>query len=726
MALAVIMKMRKHVGLLIGVIAVAIVSFLLMDAINSNQNVFGGGNQQSIGEINGTSLNFTEFNNLDQEMVKRFKYFQGYGGQNFSFTEEQRYQIRDYAWDEFTTEKILMDERKSLDLIITKEEVEKNIFSPNPSNEARTFFSLVIDNTPNAPYDPDKMRQAANEIQNIPPDDIERYWIREFYYELQKVIQSTLQKQKYANLFAKSNFVPDWKAQLGFAQRNNKADISVVTMLFDDIPDEEMKPTEEEIQAYFENHKNEYLSEEPARGLEYVIFDILPTKKDSVVALDFVNEKWQNILENGKDSLIITRFSETPFYSGYFPKGEIQTIMEDTLFVVDSGTQIGPYIEEGKYRYLKLIDRKVFPDSVKSRHVLISLEKYGIIDTVRMKMDSVKALYDQGVPFDTLVAKYSDDQNTVPAGGDLGYIRPASQGLPGIFFRALFEEHKLGDVFTLESAAGMHLIEITEVGKPKMMVKYEILDNSIEAGTETRDSMFTVASRFYTTYALADSFDSGLEKLGMAPRFADNLKSNDYNIPGINMPARNLVKWAFDEGTKLNDVKLVDEFEGQDNKYLIVKVIKKVEAGESNLEAFKERITEKVIEEKKKSLLADKMKNAAIGANSLDQIAAKLGTEVINAKGLTFTSQFIEGVGVEPNVTATASALALNTLSDVIDGSSGVFIISKTNETIAETPADLSILRSQLAGALQQQFGLNIIDQIKSGAEIEDNRYKYY
>jgi len=86
MTLALIMKLRQHVGLLIGIIGVAIVSFLLMDAVNSSTNLFGNRHQNTIGSVEGQEIDIQDFNRYSDYVKSRISYFNRlWLDPNFSF-----------------------------------------------------------------------------------------------------------------------------------------------------------------------------------------------------------------------------------------------------------------------------------------------------------------------------------------------------------------------------------------------------------------------------------------------------------------------------------------------------------------------------------------------------------------------------------------------------------------------------------------------------------------
>lgn len=720
--MAVIMRMRKHGNLLIVVIGVAIVSFLLMDALNSQTGLFRSGSENQIGEVNGTKLSYEEFDAKNKDVQKRYLYFQGFWqNPEFQWTDEQRFELRNYAWDELVEDNIVQKEYDKVGIKVPVEELESRILTPNPIDAVRNFYTQVVDNTPNAIYDVEKMRQVINEIRQITPDD-QRYVIKDFYIQLEKLLEIDLQKSKYLNLLVKSTYVPNWKAESDFRQKNNTSDIKFLALEYSTIPDEEVEPSDEELESFYNKNKKKY-TPKPTRNIEYVIFDILPTAADSAASFAYITDKFERLQNAKNDSAFFRQYAESKVLPGYYAKEALVSSIVDTFFKADTGTIFGPYLDNGKYIISKLYDRQKMADSVKVRHIFTSLQNYGTYDSAHAIIDSAMGRLNLGVPFDSVAARYSDDKGSGAQGGDLGWIVPSANLLRS-FYDAIFIEHTEGDLFVVKTSVGFHIVQITDTAGYSTKVHVGFLDKTIRPGTVTRDSIFNVASKFYTQYNTADSFDTGIRREGLTKRFGEDFTGNELYITGVNVPARNVLKWVFE--SPLNSITMFREFEGIDNKYVVARITKINDKENITWESFKDDLKTQVIKEKKATLLTDKIIAASAGTKDLNQIASKLNVDVKTASSIGFAIQYVEGLGVEPLVAAVANALAANTISEPIKGNNAVILVETTNKIEAELPADWTISKLQIKNSLQSKFGYNILEQVRNNAEITDLRYKYF
>ena len=721
MTLAVIMKMRQHVGIIIAVIGIAIVSFLLMDAINSNVGLFGGQQGNHVGEVNNEPITAEKYNEQNSLLERRLLYFQGYWQDpNFNWTETQRTQIRDMAWDQAVETKILTEEYNTLGLQVNVDELQQQILSPNPNPQVRNFYSQVVDPNPNAYFDPNQMSDVISQLNAVGPGQPEYMIIaKDYYVQLENFIKEELLKKKYVDLIEKSTYAPTWKATLESNLRGKTASISYLSVPYASVPDEEVKPTEDELKAYLKKHKNEFQLSD-SRSIQYAIFDIFPTTKDTMTVLSWFNENLEAFRNTSNDSLFVKRYSEVPYTPVYLSHGDLNSEMADSLLNTDTSTIVGPYLEDGKYKFAKILDKQVMPDSVKIRHIMASAQRYGSIDSAQIKIDSLMGLLTSGTTFDTLAMAHSDDPNSAMNGGELGWVKP-TELLVKDFYDAIFIEHNQGETFTVNTGGAIHIVRIDSTTAKSPRIKLALVERTIGPGSETRDSLYNVASSFYTQKSLSDSFEALLAKQALVPRYLD-LEGGESFITGINIPARSMVKWAFN--AEEGDVQLFKDFEGQDNKYVIAKLtnIKSKEKPEVN--DVRDAIVAAVIKEKKAKIIKDKIEKAKSGTTDLNQIASKLNTQANSAENVTFNSQFIEGVGVEPKVAAVAAALSPNKLSNAIEGNNGVYVIRVENVT--DAPAvDPAMMKAQLKNSMRGRFGVNVLEEIKQGAEVKDERYKF-
>jgi hypothetical protein len=139
---------------------------------------------------------------------------------------------------------------------------------------------------------------------------------------------------------------------------------------------------------------------------------------------------------------------------------------------------------------------------------------------------------------------------------------------------------------------------------------------------------------------------------------------------------------------------------------------------------MKDNIKTFVMNEKKASMIKDRMKNAG---NDLNQIAREFGTKVDTSLNTTFSSRNIPGFGSEFQVIGEIFAMNEGEISQPIQGNGAVFVIQLDRFYEPPLAADLKSNRDQLQSSFRQRLSANpMLTAIQKKTKIEDNRINFF
>ena len=105
----------KGAAIVIGVIALSLIGFLLMDAKPGQGGIFGGGNSTVIGVVNGKDINLDEYNAKVKEAEAQYQSVEG----------PMRQQIMQGVWDQLVGQRIVSAEFDKLGLAFTPKEMSR-------------------------------------------------------------------------------------------------------------------------------------------------------------------------------------------------------------------------------------------------------------------------------------------------------------------------------------------------------------------------------------------------------------------------------------------------------------------------------------------------------------------------------------------------------------------------------------------------------------------------
>ena len=717
--MALIGKIRKNSWLLIVLIGLGLASFIIMDMFSGNQGAIGGGNINTVGKVNGQEIGMREFTNA--EKIQQFLY-----GSN---ANDGGFGRRNAIWNYFVEDAIVREMADDLGLNVSKEELIDLQFGPNPSPVIRARF--IDPNT--GQYDPTRVASFKTALDDGTLSQ-DPNWGPVWAYQEKEIIKDRLQSKINA-MITKGLYTPTWMVEKVGEDQNKRVDFEYVQIPFDEL-DTDVELTDSDYQAYLENNKAQYMQEEETRKVDYVVFDVVPTRGDSNDIRKQVTDLIPSFRTTESDSQFIT--NNFGFIAdAYFSKEDMATFDQaivDSLFKVDQGTVIGPYIDANAYRAIKLLDRKVIADSVRSRHILRRVDPNSAATNpmamiqANATIDSLKQLLENGAEvFDSLAAKYSQDYSNSNNGGDLGYSAINATVQP--YNNVLFYTGEIGKLYKVTTQFGVHLIEVLdrkfETNEERVKIAY--LNQPIIPSEATQNAVRKKAREFVAENRSLDAIKkAAAETDGLEVETAYGLKENDYIVGalGSGTDSRQIIKWTYkaSEGEVSPDVySYQDQVNYFDNKYVVVGLSGIVDPGMPSVADIKEEIEIQVANQKK----AEKVKSQLSGSN-LAAIAAQYNSEVDTVRSVSFTSSSIPGLGNEPKVLASAFNLDLNQMSEPIIGNSGVYLLKVYNKPESTGVTNIPQIRQIENTKTQSQIRGNLIQAMKKNAQIEDYRSRFY
>ena len=159
--------------------------------------------------------------------------------------------------------------------------------------------------------------------------------------------------------------------------------------------------------------------------ISYVTFSQLPNAADSARTKSVIESlKTDFANETNVKSFLARNTSSIDFDTNYKSKSKISSVAIDTILKQGVGSVYGPYVDKGDYVIAKYIATKMFPDSVKARHILIGTvnpqtgEPIMEDSVAHQKADSLFAAIKAGANFSALAKQFSTDEGSKDKGGE--------------------------------------------------------------------------------------------------------------------------------------------------------------------------------------------------------------------------------------------------------------------------------------------------------------------
>jgi len=707
--MATLQTIRDRAGVLVaGIIGVAILAFVLGDFFGrGNASRLGSKKRMEIGEIGGKSVSYIDFDKRVNNLTEVYKLS---GKTNMD--EATLQSIKNQTWDQLVRGMIMSREYERLGLNVSSDELFDLVQGENPHLYVRQLFTDK--NT--GVFNRSALIRFLKNMENDETGNSKKYWMF-----MEDQIDSDRMFTKYLTLIRQGLFVTTSQVNDALNLNSKLFDIRFILQRYATVPDSAVTVNQNDLETYYKAHKEDY-RQTASRDIEYVEFDVVPSEKDRQAAEDWINDIKPDFESTDNMEPFINANSDEPYNYKNYKNGELPEVLNDFMFTSKPGAVYGPYFENGEYKLAKLGAVNYLPDSVHARHILISINQEVSVEQAKNKADSLKNLIEKGTDFALLATLNSDDKGSAQIGGDLGWFKEGMMVRP--FSDACFFG-KTGDIKLVQSQFGWHIIEILGQSRKSKKVQVGILTHKVQPSSTTYQNYYSQASRFAGTNNNYEKFSASFKKEGLNKHVANDIKENDRQIPGLESP-RPLIRAVFlgkNKGIVL-DQNNQAVFEMGD-KFVIAYITGIREEGIAPLEQVKEDVALNARKKKKAELIITRLKQKIAENATLDDLANEINVKVLKANGVNFNSFAIPGAGIEPKLIGTIPELPVHTISDPIEGESGVYVVEVTSITKQERES-VDDEKTTLLQMYRNKVNTEAYNALLENAHVIDKRAKFY
>lgn len=694
--MALLEKIRVKMGAFITVlIAVALLSFVIdPSTLQSAMSVFSS--KYDVGEIAGEGIPY-------QDYQKKVDYFsQIYQMTNGTSSDDQTQDfINNTAWQSEITDRVLIPAVEAAGVTLGEEELYDLTQGTNISPVLLQDPSFIDEN---GQFSRERVAQLVQAIAQDQTGQLGMYW-----GYLENNIEKSQKVAKYLSLLEHSMFMSPVELNRMIAENNTSYNVDFVVKPYGFSVDSSIVVSDSEIKEYYEKNKNSFKQAE-SRDLEYVVFEVVPSAADVELASQDMEKLYGEFVAESNVKNFLARNSDQPFNPYFYKEGDLANIateLEDFASKAKVGDALPPFQQENAFIAAKVVDIKQMPDSVFVKHILLQGEN-------EAKADSLLAVAKKG-NFAELAAQYSADQNpNVAEAGDLGWMTQQYM-IPGM--ESVLNAKK-GDVFTLKTTYGTHIVKVTDATKPMKKMQVAILVKEAVASKVTYSDYYAKAND------IATKSEGSLEKMNAAAKEAGvSVYPALRVLPGAKTLAnyqhtREISRWANE-----NEVGSVSPIITVDNKYFFVVGLKAIhEEGFAPYAEIAPTIKSYLMMQKKGEKVAAETKAQVEGASTIEAVAEKLGTTVSSQSGIAFSS--LTSQQLDPKFIGAIASAAENTLVGPVVGEIGVYYFTvKGKETGAfYTEDDAKERNRQIYTAVENVVPVILLDK----AGVKDQRYKFF
>jgi len=541
-------------------------------------------------------------------------------------------------------------------------------------------------------------------------------------------------QQNYINMIKAASNATLAEGELEHKLQNDLVDIKYVSIPFTSIADSTITVSNSEITAYINKNKKKY-EVEASRNLQYVKFENTPSLEDENTLRDelvsFIkggttDNRLGFLAMNEADAITLvnaesdgdSKYQDKYVYASAFPNS-----VKDSISKLDIGSVYGPYRDGNAFKITKVLSKRVLADSIQSSHILIPFigSQAATAETTKTKeqaktaADSIfKLVKNNKVKYAEVANKINTD-GSKGKDGSIGWFRLTDYN-PASFdpdFANFLFFNKKGSIEVVETKFGYHIIRIDDKKNEDTAYKVATIERTIEPSVDTENAVFRTATNFEVSLG-KQKFQDAAKANNLQVNPVSTIKELDENIPGVG-PLRPLVRWTFEDDTKVGDTKRFETSNG----YIVAQITGKNDAGLMNVQDASVTALPEIRKEKKAKLIKDR-----ISATSLADVATAEKQTVKTALAINMKNPTIAGAGAEPLVVGTAFGLEVGQTSKLITGVKGVYMVEVTKKTPAIKLDNYQSSANQVAIEKSTAINTRLYNALKESAEIEDFRAK--
>ena len=702
--MAVLGNLRKNSFVLIAVIGMALFAFVIAGVFDGS----GFQSQEPIGIVNGEELSVTDFRNQIDVLKK-----------SYNFNDLQALTT---AWDETVRSKLLSQQIDELGIGSSRDHLEFFLSqSPSFNSDERFLNDAGI-------FDVNKFSNFIAELKEINPQSYSQWSSQEEQFNKQIKFNS------YFNLVTSGFNSTFFEGKNQYLKSNNIADISFVKIPYSTVNDSLISVSSSEIRSYIKDNPADF-DQKSVRSFDYVIFNESPSVKDETDLRNKINsllnerEEYNQVsklnevipgfLTTSNLDFFLSENSDVPYDSIYRPKGYFSSSHAQMIFNLENNNTYGPYVDGDFLKISKMLDKKR-NGNVRASHILIAYNgsQGSNPQITRTKNEAkneanriLKLARSNPDNFSSYAIDFSDGPSK-SNGGDLGFFQEGNMVKP---FNDFVFNNRVGRIGLVETDFGYHVIKI--VAKEDVVLVGTLALKNIPS-ERTSDSIFNIASKFEIELSNIGDFNQTAESFDFEVKSLNNIGVLDHDLPNMENQRR-LVQWLFNEETEVDDFKRFDLSRGG---YVIAKLTDKAEEGLMKPELASITVLP-ILKNKKKAkiIISDNKK-----FKNLEDLASNNNLEILNVSALNQVTPIVAQAGFEPKVIGKAFGLEINSISDLFEGETGVYMIKLNSIKSADELESYTPFENQLTNKFRSNIDFSIVQSLKKSADISDNRNDYY
>ena len=554
----------------------------------------------------------------------------------------------------------------------------------------------------------DQMRPAYN------------YWLF-----VEKNLRTQLLAQKYQSLLANCVLSNKVEAKMAFNEENEEAQIQLASIAYNTIKDADIKVTDEELKAKYEELKPAFRQQQETRDVKMVDVQVKASATDRAQLQKDMAGYQKQLAAAADPTQVVSKSGSMIQYIGLPVSGKAFQQYPDIASKIDSmavgTTGVVENTKDNTYNIVRILSRTELPDSVEFRQIQVGGKT---LEAARASADSIQKALAAGGDFQAIAKRYGQDSTTTWFTGAM-YEQASTMSQDNRAYIEALLNGAVGSTQNIELTQGNVVIQVLNRKAMKSKAVAAVIKKEIRFSDNTYSKAYNRFSQFVTQSqaSLAD-LQKHATKFGYTVQDLNDFATSSHTVGNVGGSGiRDAIKWIFE--AKEGQVSQLFEA-GKENDHLLVLCMTKIHPqGYRPWDdaQVKEILKREVIRDKKAEMIMAKLK----GVNSIAAAQAK-GAKVSTVNQITFAAPaFIQATGAaEPALSGAVAATAQGKFcSAPVKGNAGVYVFQVVKKQMR--PAKYNEEQQiQMCRQRAMQYMGNFMQDLVFGAGVVDNRYLFF
>ncbi len=519
--------------LIFPIIIVVLFFFVAMIILQWGADITRSGRtDDTIGTINGEKIAIADYDRYYTTLLR-----QEQENTDYDIPDKKIEELRDQAWSQLVSDYLMNKEIEKYKVFVTDEEIF-TFLRMYPPQEIQSFPQFMTDGT----FDYQKYTAAMVSPENAP-----------FWAQIEAFVLPDLKKYKLQEIILNTVRTTPSEIMDAFMADNEKVKIGYINIPNGAVEPFAPEPTEEEIKAHYDEHREDYKIRERAT-IDIVSFDKKPSDNDWSRVEYLINDIYDTATAGADFAELAKTYSEDNSAAaggdlGWFGKGQMVPAFDSVAWILDIDEISKPVRTRFGWHIIKLLGRKTeketprgadkpeMVEKLNAAHILLKVEasQETLDQMITNAQDLVESAKEMG--FHAAAEEFNYEAVTSSPFMENSFIQPnigTNEAVSDFVFSN--DSGKTGEVVDSREA---YCAYVVGTRTPESYTEYENAKATVSRILKKENGAqlaYDTATVIHQALVVGSTFKQAAEKYGFEYKFSDNITRRSA-VPGVGSAA---------------------------------------------------------------------------------------------------------------------------------------------------------------------------------------------